>query len=73
MVKRQSRRGRIFFSCSRYPDCKYAVWNQPTAQSCPKCAWPMLTIKITKKRGKELVCPRQTCGYAEQAVDTESK
>src|SRR3990167_859847 len=52
MVKRRSRRGRIFFSCSRYPDCKYAVWNEPTSQSCPKCAWPMLTIKMTKKRGR---------------------
>jgi len=63
IVKRQSRRGRVFFSCSRYPDCKYAIWNEPIAQSCPKCAWPILTVKKTKKRGTELVCPRQTCGY----------
>ncbi len=69
VVKRQSRRGRIFFSCSRYPDCKYAVWNEPIAKSCPKCAWPMLTIKKTKKRGTELVCPRQTCGFVEQVAD----
>lgn len=66
MVKRQSRKGRVFFSCSRYPDCKYAVWNEPTAKACPKCAWPMLTIKKTKKRGTELVCPRATCGFVEQ-------
>lgn len=66
MVKRQSRRGRIFFSCSRYPDCKYAVWNEPIDKSCPKCAWPMLTVKRTKRRGTELVCPRQTCGFVEQ-------
>ncbi|RDI38049.1 type I DNA topoisomerase [Aquicella lusitana] len=69
MVKRQSRKGRIFFSCSRYPDCKYAVWNEPINQSCPKCAWPMLTVKKTKKRGTELVCPRQTCGYVEQVEE----
>lgn len=69
MVKRQSRKGRIFFSCSRYPDCKYAVWNEPIAQACPKCAWPMLTVKKTKKRGTELVCPRQTCGFVEQVDD----
>ncbi len=69
IVKRQSRRGRIFFSCSRYPDCKYAVWNEPIAKPCPKCAWPMLTIKKTKKRGTELVCPRQTCGFVEQIED----
>ncbi len=66
IVKRQSRKGRVFFSCSRYPDCKYAIWNEPTDKPCPKCAWPILTIKRTKKRGTELVCPRQTCGYVEQ-------
>lgn len=66
MVKRQSRKGRVFFSCSRYPDCKYAVWNEPIAEACPKCAWPMLTVKKTKKRGTELVCPRPTCGFIKQ-------
>jgi DNA topoisomerase-1 len=71
IVKRQSRRGRVFFSCQRYPDCKYAVWNEPIAKDCPKCAWPMLTIKKTKKRGTELVCPRSTCGFIEQVPDEE--
>lgn len=71
MVKRQSRRGRIFFSCSLYPDCKYAVWNEPINKACPKCAWPMLTVKVTKKRGTEHVCPRQTCGYVEQVPEAE--
>jgi len=69
IVKRQSRRGRVFFSCSRYPDCKYAIWNEPIAQSCPKCAWPILTVKKTKKRGTELVCPRSTCGYVKQVEE----
>lgn len=71
MVKRQSRKGRVFFSCNRYPDCKYAVWNEPIAEACPKCAWPMLTVKKTKKRGTEFVCPRATCGFVKQ-VETES-
>ena len=69
IVKRQSRRGRVFFSCSRYPDCKYAIWNEPINRQCPKCAWPILTIKKTKKRGTELVCPRQTCGFVEQVEE----
>lgn len=72
MVKRQSRRGRIFFSCSRYPDCKYAVWNEPVNETCPKCAWPMLTVKKTKKRGTELVCPRQTCGFVKSVDEGEA-
>lgn len=72
MVKRQSRRGKVFFSCSRYPDCKYAVWNEPVNERCPKCAWPMLTVKKTKRRGTELVCPRQTCGFVKQVQDQEA-
>lgn len=70
IVKRQSRRGRVFFSCSRYPDCKYAIWNEPVEGPCPNCAWPILTIKKTKKRGTELVCPRQTCGYIKQVEES---
>lgn len=73
IVKRQSRKGRVFFSCSRYPDCKYAIWNEPIAQPCPKCAWPILTVKKTKKRGTELVCPRATCGYVEKVEEVEEK
>ncbi len=71
MVKRQSRRGKVFFSCNRYPDCKYAVWNEPIAQACPKCAWPILTIKVTKRRGTEHVCPRQTCGFVKQIEEVK--
>ncbi len=46
------------------PDCKYAIWNEPVAQACPTCAWPILTIKITKKRGTELVCPHKPCTFS---------
>jgi len=73
MLKRRSRRGKIFFSCSRYPDCKYATWNEPIAEACPKCAWPMLTIKVTKKRGTEHVCPRATCGYSKQVESASNE
>jgi DNA topoisomerase-1 len=73
IVKRQSRRGRVFFSCNRYPDCKYAIWNEPIAEACPKCAWPILTVKKTKKRGTELVCPRQTCGFVKQVDEASTE
>ena len=63
ILKRRSRNGKIFFSCARYPDCKYALWNEPVNVQCPKCAWPLLTIKTTKKRGTELVCPHTPCDY----------
>ncbi len=71
MLKRKSRMGKIFFSCERYPDCKYAVWNEPVAETCSKCAWPMLTIKVTKKRGTELVCPHKPCDFSKPMVENE--
>ncbi|NNG13889.1 MAG: DNA topoisomerase I, partial [Gammaproteobacteria bacterium] len=66
MLKRKSRNGKIFFSCQRYPDCKYAVWNLPVNEACPKCDWPMLTLKTTKRRGTEKVCPQKDCDFVEQ-------
>ncbi len=64
LFKRKSRFGKIFYSCNRYPDCKYAVWNEPLAEICPDCQWPVLTIKTTKRRGTEKVCPQKECKYA---------
>jgi DNA topoisomerase-1 len=65
MLKRKSRYGKVFYSCARYPDCKYAAWNPPVKEPCPKCGWPILTIKTTKRRGTEKVCPVKECGFAE--------
>jgi DNA topoisomerase-1 len=65
LVQRRSRRGKIFYSCTTYPECKYAIWNEPIAMTCPQCQWPILTLKTTKRRGTELVCPQEECGYNE--------
>ena len=65
LLKRKSRYGKIFYSCSTYPDCNYAVWNEPINEACPKCHWPVLTVKTTKRKGTEKVCPRKECGFAE--------
>lgn len=63
-VKRRSRRGSFFYACNKFPDCKYAVWNEPKAKKCPSCKWPILVEKVTKRRGTELLCPQESCDYA---------
>jgi DNA topoisomerase I, bacterial len=68
LVQRKSRYGKMFYSCNTYPDCKYAVWNPPVDEPCPQCGWPILTLKTTKRRGTEKVCPQKECGYAEQVA-----
>ena len=69
LMERKSRYGKLFYSCSRYPDCKYAVWDPPIAQPCPKCGHAIMTIKTTKRRGVEKLCPVKTCGYREAAPE----
>ncbi len=64
ILKRKSRNGKVFYSCSEYPKCDYALWNAPVAENCPECDWPVLTLKSTKRRGVEKVCPQKDCKYA---------
>ena len=69
ILKRKSRKGKIFYSCRRYPDCKYALWDEPISQPCPQCAGPILTVKISKRSGKQEICPQQACGYSKNLED----
>jgi DNA topoisomerase-1 len=64
ILTRKSRRGKVFYSCSEYPSCDYALWNEPVKEVCPDCNWPILTIKTTKSRGTEKVCPQKECSYS---------
>ena len=54
LVEKKTRRKRIFYSCSRYPDCKFAVWNKPVAAPCPSCGG--LLTEAGKKDGGKYVC-----------------
>jgi len=74
LMKKKSRRGKIFYSCSTYPVCDYALWNEPIAEPCPECGWPVLTIKVTKRSGAQKVCPQKDCKYSvpyEEASEPE--
>ena len=73
LLKRKSRYGKIFYSCARYPDCKYAIWNEPVNEKCPDCGWPILTIKTTKRRGTEKVCPQKECKFSEPMPSSEDE
>jgi DNA topoisomerase-1 len=64
LIRRKSRFGKIFYSCSTYPTCHYAVWNPPIDESCPACRWPILTVKTTKRHGVQKACPQRECKYA---------
>lgn len=58
LVQKQSRRGKIFFGCDRYPKCQFAMWNKPRATACPKCNYRIMEEKTTRKDGFYLQCPK---------------
>ncbi len=71
ILERKSRRGKVFYSCEKYPKCKYAIWNEPIEEKCPECSWPILSLKTTKRKGTEKICPQKECGYSEQVEAPE--
>ena len=65
LVERKSKRGKIFYGCSRFPDCTYALWDKPIPKTCPQCSAPFLVEKTTKKEGTVIKCIQEGCGYKE--------
>jgi hypothetical protein len=62
-VEKKSRYGKLFYACAGYPACQYATWDLPLNEPCPSCQWPILTLKTSKRRGVEKVCPQHECNY----------
>ncbi len=68
IVEKKSKYGKIFFGCNRYPDCSYALWDEPTGNKCPECG--ELLLKKTTKNGVFEVCSSRTCSY-KKAMETD--
>lgn len=65
LTEKKSRYGKMFYSCNRYPQCKFALWDLPVERKCPKCGFPLLVKKITKREGEYLKCPKEGCDFKE--------
>ena len=57
IVEKKTRRGRLFYGCSKYPKCTFASWDKPTGQLCPGCSKAYLVEKDSAKKGRYLRCP----------------
>jgi DNA topoisomerase-1 len=69
LLERRSRRGKVFYGCSRYPKCRFAVWNRPVDRRCPQCDAAYLVEKTTKRYGTQLRCVREGCGFVESVEE----
>ena len=59
IIQRKTRKGRIFYGCSRYPDCDLAAWQKPTGQLCIECGAAMVELKNSVK------CSNKNCSFRE--------
>ena len=70
IVEKKSKYGKIFFGCNRYPDCTYALWDEPTGNKCPECG--ELLLKKNTKNGIFEVCSSRTCSYKKEMTTEEN-
>jgi len=61
IVKRTSKTGRTFYSCSNYPDCDYMNWDLPIPDKCPVCGSTLFQKGLGKR--KSIYCDKKDCGY----------
>jgi DNA topoisomerase-1 len=70
IVERRSRKGKLFYGCSNYPECKFVSWNKPLDKKCPQCA----SFLIEKKfKGPYTVyrCSNRECDYQEKKPENQ--
>ena len=56
LVEKQSRKGKVFYGCNQYPDCKFASWDKPVEQVCPHCEAPMLYERASRTGTPSMYC-----------------
>jgi len=67
IIERRSKKGRVFYGCTRYPECEFVSWDKPVAKACPECGSYMVEKRA---RGQaSIVCPK--CGHKEKCTSEE--
>ena len=53
LVERKTKqKKRIFYGCSNYPTCNFAIWERPIPEPCPNCGGLM----VVPRAGQDPVC-----------------
>jgi DNA topoisomerase I len=70
LSQKRTRFGKVFYSCTKYPNCKYAIWDKPIKdRPCPDCKHPFLVEHYTKKEGASIRCANKECTHQEVAPE----
>jgi len=69
IVERRSKRGKVFYGCSQYPECNFASWYLPIDAKCKNCDSPYLEKRYNQKLGDYLYCPKCKTKYEQNQND----
>ncbi len=65
IIEKKSRKGTKFWCCDRYPDCDFALWNEPVKKensvepaACEKCGSPLVY-----DRKRNIKCYNKNCDF----------
>ena len=61
IIKRKSKRGKVFYGCENYPACDFVSWDRPSKEKCPKCG-AMMVHKVGQ-HGGYTACSNKDCGF----------
>ncbi len=65
LSEKKTKRGKIFYGCSAYPECDFASWQEPVKEPCPKCK------NLVTKRGKNKIACTE-CDWESENVPAEA-
>ncbi len=58
IAQKKSKKGKIFYACNRYPECKTAFFAKPTGEKCAECG----SLMISDANGSSR-CSNKDCGF----------
>jgi DNA topoisomerase-1 len=58
LTEKRTKRGKVFYGCSAYPDCDFATWSKPIEKPCPVCKG--LQVQAKKDLIKCEQCGKET-------------
>ena len=56
IIGKKTKKGKLFYACSKWPDCEFALWDKPTGEKCEKCN------SLMTEKNKKLKCSNKNCG-----------
>lgn len=59
-------KGKKFWGCTSYPDCKFTIAGLIKESPCPDCKLPFLLERTDAAGDKIYLCSDKKCGYKEQ-------